>query len=105
MLFMSIYKSGFVQFYQSLCKSAYGKAGNGNEMKSGNGNWKRKLGEFGTKTHQSLVQCFLHGLKSSVFCHYSCILLSNGYMNGFMSHVLCLYSCTVLCDYLFSVID
>ena len=34
--------------------------------------------------HQSLVQCFLH----SVLSHYSCILLSNGYMTGFMSHGL-----------------
>ena len=29
---------------------AYGKAGNGNEMETGNGNWKRKLEtEMGTK--------------------------------------------------------
>ena len=27
------------------------------EMESGNGNWKRKWEQ---KTHQSLVQCFLH---------------------------------------------
>ena len=64
------------------------------KMETGNGNWKLK---WELKTHQSLVQCFLH----SVFTHYSCILLSNGYRTGFMSHVLCLYSCTVLCDYCF----
>ena len=62
------------------------------EMETGNGNWKRKWEQ---KTHQSLVQCFLH----SVLSHYSCILLSNGYRTGFMSPVLCLYSCTVLSDY------
>ena len=27
--------------------------------------------EMGTKTHQSLVQCFLHELMSNVLCHYS----------------------------------
>ena len=42
---------------------------------------------------------------SSVLCHYSCILVTNGYMTGFMSHTLYCYSCTVLCDYLFRVID
>ena len=26
--------------------------------------------EMGTKTHQSLVQCFLHELMSNVLCHY-----------------------------------
>ena len=45
------------------------------------------------ETHRLLVQYFLHGLMSSVLCHYSYIarylgLLSNGYAIG---HVLCLY--------------
>ena len=60
---------------------AYGKAGNGNEMETGNGNWKRKWGE---ETHQSLVQYFLH----SVLSHYSSILLSNHYGTGSVSHAL-----------------
>ena len=51
------------------------------EMETGNGNWKRKWEQ---KTHQSLVQCFLH----SVLSHYSCIVLRNGYRTGFMSRVL-----------------
>ena len=58
------------------------------EMETGNGNWKQKLEQ---KTHQSLVQYFLH----SVLSHYSCILLSNGlydwlYESCFaLTHVLC----------------
>ena len=73
---------------------AYGKAGNGNETETGNRNWKWKLElEMGTKTHQSLVQCFLHSVLS--------ILLSNGYRTGFLWVMLGLYSCTVLCDYSF----
>ena len=59
------------------------------EMEIGNGN--------GNKKHTSLVQCFLH----TVLSHYSCIVLSNGYMTGFMSPVLCLYYRTVGCDYCF----
>ena len=39
--------------------------------------------------HQSPMESFLHGLISSVFCHYSWILVSSGYMTGFMSRVLC----------------
>ena len=39
------------------------------------------------KKHQSLVQCLLYRHMSDVFCHYSCILLSNGYKTRFMSHV------------------
>ena len=78
---------------------AYGKAGNRNEMETGNGNWKWKLEmEIAAKMHQSLV---LH----SVLSHYSCIVLSNGYMIGFTSHALCLYLCCVLCGYLFNVIN
>ena len=75
------------------------------ETETGDGNWKWKLemeiGNGNGKTHQSLVQCFLH----SVLSQYSCILLSNGYRTGFMRHVLCLnnplntklYSLKVLC--------
>ena len=51
------------------------------EMETGNGNWKPKWEQ---KTHQSLVQCFLH----SVLSHYSSILFSNSYGTGFMSHAL-----------------
>ena len=41
------------------------------EMETGNGNWKWKLKkEMEKKTHQSLVQCFPHGLMSSLL---SCI--------------------------------
>ena len=43
------------------------------EMETGNGNGSKK------KTHQSLVQCFLHSVVNHVLSHYSCILLSNGY--------------------------
>lgn len=50
---------------------------------------------------QSLVQCFLCGLMSSVLCQCSCVLLSNvrtssHCMTDIISHVLSLYSCTVL---------
>lgn len=48
--------------------------------------WKRKW------THQSLFQCFLHGLMSSVSFWSSCMI-------SFMSCELCLYFCTVLCDW------
>ena len=34
------------------------------------------------------MQCFFHRLKSSVLCHYSCILLSSDYRTSFMSHDL-----------------
>ena len=37
-------------------------------METGNGKWKWKSGQ---KTHQSLMQCFLH----SVYSHYSCTVL------------------------------
>ena len=47
------------------------------EMETGNGNWKWKWEQ--KKTHQSLVQCFLHSVVNHVLSHYSCILLSNGY--------------------------
>ena len=72
-----------------LSYRAYGKAGNGNETETGNGNWKWKLemetgNKWEQKTHQSLVQCFLH----SVLSTYSSILLSNQYGTGFMSHAL-----------------
>ena len=40
------------------------------EMETGNGSWKQKWEQ---KTHQSLVQYFLH----SVLSHYSSILFSN----------------------------
>ena len=49
------------------------------------------------KNHQSLVQCLLYRHMSNVFCHYSCILLSNGYKTGFMSHVLCLMGFVIMC--------
>ena len=50
------------------------------EMETGNGNWKWKLEmKMGTK---SLVQCFLHGLVSSVLTR---ILLSNSDMTSFAS--------------------
>ena len=68
-------------------RRAYGKAGNGNEMETGNGNWKRKLET--EKTHQSLVQYFLHSVLSR-------ILLSNRYETGFMSHALPLLLCYVM---------
>ena len=42
---------------------AYGKAGNGNETETGNGNWKQKWEQ---KTHQSLVQHFLHSVSCSL---------------------------------------
>ena len=89
----------WVQLFWGIWKSRKWKW-NGNwkrklEMETGNGNWKRKL-ETNQKTHQSLVQCFLH----SVLSPYSSILLSNHYGTGFMI-LLCLYSCTVLCDYCF----
>ena len=52
------------------------------ETQTGNRNWKYKLEieigmEWNQKMHQSLVQCFLCGLMSSVLCQCSCILLSN----------------------------
>ena len=56
--------------WNQVVYSAYGKAGNGNEMETGNGH--------GTKMHQSLLQCFLHtvephnchlGTKSSWLLH------------------------------------
>ena len=37
------------------------------KMETGNRNWKRKWEQ---KAHQSLVQCFLHSVKS----HYSCTI-------------------------------
>jgi len=58
---------GFVAiplFFSKHTNKAYGKAENGNEM------------EMKTKTHQSLVQRFLHRLTSNVLCHYSCIPLA-----------------------------
>ena len=59
---------------------AYGRTGNGNKTETGNGNWKRKLEtEMGTNAPIT-VQCFLHGLMSSVL---SRIVLSNGDMTGF----------------------
>ena len=85
-----------MKIWQSLAKlcGAYGKAGNGNETETGNGDWKWKLEmetgngnwkqKWEQKTHQSLVQCFLH----SVLSHYSSILFSNSYGTGFMSHAL-----------------
>ena len=42
----------------------YWKAENGIEIETGNGNWKQKWKQT---MHQSLVQCFLHRLMSSVF--------------------------------------
>ena len=68
---------GFPYMYRN--SQAYGKAGNGNEMETGN--WKQKRKQ---KTHQSLVQYFLR----IVLSHYSSILLSNRYGTGFMSHAL-----------------
>ena len=66
-------------------RRAYGKAGNGNEMETGNVNWKRKLEtEMGTKDAPSLVQWFLH----NVLIHYSSIPLSSCYGTGFMSRAL-----------------
>ena len=59
------------------------------EMEIGNGNWKRKWEQ---KTHQSLVQCFLH----SVLSHYSCILLSNGYRTAWL-YDSCFAFTLVLC--------
>ena len=59
------------------------------ETENGNGNWKQKWVQ---NTHQSLVQCFLH----SVLGHYSCILLSNGYMTGFYES--CALSSLLHCD-------
>ena len=47
------------------------------EMETGNGNWKQKNAPI-------TGAMFLH----SVLSHYSCILLSNGYMTGFMSRGL-----------------
>ena len=44
---------------------------------------------------------FLHGLMSSVLCHYLAMII----YDWFMSHMLCLYSCPVLCGYLFIEID
>ena len=51
------------------------------KQETGNGNWKQKWEQ---KTHQPLVQYFLH----SVLTHYSSILFSNRYGTGFMSHAL-----------------
>ena len=48
------------------------------ETKTGNGNWNGN----GNKKHTN------HWCNVCVLSHYSCILLSNGYMTGFMSHVL-----------------
>ena len=56
------------------------------EMETGNGNWKQKWKQ---KTHQSLVQYFLHSVLSR-------ILLSNRYGTGFMSHALPLLLCYVM---------
>ena len=67
------------------------------EMDTGNGNWERNWKQ---KMHQSSVKC-LHGLMSSALCHYSCFLLSIGYMTGFM----CFAFTLALCNYVFSVID
>jgi len=64
---ISVSRSHFISI---SCFGTYEKAGNRAKwklgMKTGNGNWKWKQ-----KEHQSLVQCFLHGLMSSVLCHYS----------------------------------
>ena len=64
-------------------------------METGNGNWKQKWEQ---KTHQSVVQYFLH----SVLSHYSCILLSNGYRTGI--RVMCFaFSLVLYSDYSFLV--
>ena len=55
--------------------------------------WKLET-EWKQNTHQNTHR-FLQGLMSSVLCHYSCILLSNGYMTGFIS--LCFAFTLVLC--------
>ena len=70
---------GFPYMYRD--SRAYGKAGSGNEMETGNGNWKQKCIQ---KTHKSLMQYFLR----SVLSHYSSIPLSNSYGTGFMSRAL-----------------
>jgi len=54
--------------FQKYVQQAHGKARDGNEMETGNENLKKKWKQ---KLHQSLVQCFLDGLMSSVLCHYS----------------------------------
>ena len=53
---------------------------------------------MGAKTHKSLVQYFLH----DVLSHYSCILLSNGYMTGFIG--LC-FAFTLVRDYTYFMCD
>ena len=61
----------------------YGKAGNGNEMETGNGNWKSKLEtEMGTNNAPIPGAMFSSRTPSGVLCHYSCILLSSGHMTG-----------------------
>ena len=61
---------------------ACGKAGNGNQIETGNRNWK---GKWEMETNDSWVQCALSLLLYS----------SNGHMTGFMS----LSSCIMLCDF------
>ena len=50
-----------------------------------NGNWKWKLETEMEAKHTPKYTLFSSGLMSSVLFHYSCILLSYGYMTGFMS--------------------
>ena len=61
-------------------------------MEIGNGNWRQKWKQ---STYEN-THCFLQGLMSSVLFHYSCILLSYGYMTGFMSLCFTLVLCFVI---------